>query len=136
MLVLLQVHPPQLCLAFLKFNHSGQQLLSIGWMQVSTSDSFSCLLGLSEGSRDRPLFVSSLSNSVRPWGRPLTGPNLGLLLDFLFLRLSPIFVPAVLSDRNHSGTVFDCGMDPSFDACFSTGGGLYKFPLPTLRHLI
>jgi hypothetical protein len=40
------------------FNNSGQQLLSIGWVQRSASDSFSCLLGLSEGSHARSLFVN------------------------------------------------------------------------------
>jgi len=39
----------------------GQQLLFIGWVHISASDSFSCLLGLLEGSHDRSLFVST------PW---------------------------------------------------------------------
>ena len=40
------------------FNKS-QLCLFIGWIQVSVSDSSSCLLGLSEDSYDRSLFVSS-----------------------------------------------------------------------------
>ena len=36
-----------------------QQLLSIGWVKISASDSFSCLLVLSKGSHDRFLFVST-----------------------------------------------------------------------------
>jgi hypothetical protein len=36
-----------------------QQLLSIDWAQISVSVSFSCLLGLSEGSHDRSLFVDA-----------------------------------------------------------------------------
>jgi hypothetical protein len=43
-----------------KFNNRGQLFLSIGWVQISASDSFSCLLGLLEGSQDRSLFVSAL----------------------------------------------------------------------------
>ena len=41
-----------------KLNHRGQLLLSIGWVQISAFESFSCLLGLSGGSHDRSLFVS------------------------------------------------------------------------------
>jgi hypothetical protein len=33
--------------------------LSIAWVQISASDSFSCLFGLSEGSKDRFFFVST-----------------------------------------------------------------------------
>jgi hypothetical protein len=69
--------------------------------------------------------------------------NLGLSLDLLFLRLFSIFVPPVLSDRIISGSeLFDCGMATPLlhfkylDICLSTGGGLYKFPLPTVRHFI
>ena len=35
------------------------QKLSIGWVQISASDLFSCLLDLSESSHDRPLSVST-----------------------------------------------------------------------------
>jgi hypothetical protein len=41
-----------------QFNNRGQ--LYIGWVQISASDSFSCLLGLLEGSHDGFLFVSAL----------------------------------------------------------------------------
>ena len=51
--------PPQLLPAFPYFNRRGQQLLSIGWVQISTSDSLSCLLVLSEGSDGRSLSVSA-----------------------------------------------------------------------------
>jgi hypothetical protein len=67
-------------------------------------------------------------------------PNLGLSLDLLFLRLLSIFVLAVLSDRNNFGSeLFTVRMaTPSFYlmSCPSTGGGLYKFPLPTAEHFI
>jgi hypothetical protein len=65
--------PPTVSFSFSIIQPQGQQLLSLGWVQISASDSFSCLLGISEGSLDRSLFVSahSLSNSVRPWGFPL-----------------------------------------------------------------
>ena len=33
-------------------------------------------------------------------------PTLGLLLDFLFLRLLSISIPEVLSDRNNYGSEF------------------------------
>ena len=39
--------------------HRGQQLLPTGWMQISASDSLSCLLGLLEGSL--PLFFLSFA---------------------------------------------------------------------------
>jgi hypothetical protein len=42
-----------------QFNNRGQLLLSIGWVQLSASDSFSCLLGLLEDNHDISLFVSS-----------------------------------------------------------------------------
>jgi hypothetical protein len=41
------------------FNNRGQLLLSIDWVQISASDSFSCLLGLLEGRHDKSLFVSA-----------------------------------------------------------------------------
>jgi hypothetical protein len=41
------------------FNNRGQQLLSIGWVQISASDSFSCLLSLLECGHGRSLFVST-----------------------------------------------------------------------------
>jgi hypothetical protein len=51
-----------------------------------------------------------------------------------------IFVPAVLWDRDNYGSEFlYCGMAiPFFHlmSCFSTGGRLYKFPLPTVEHFI
>jgi hypothetical protein len=40
-------------------NNRGQLLLSIGWMKISASDSFSCLLGLPECSHAWSLFVSA-----------------------------------------------------------------------------
>ena len=43
------------------FNNRGELLLSNDWAQISASDFFSCLLGLSGGSRDRPLLVSITS---------------------------------------------------------------------------
>jgi hypothetical protein len=45
--------------SFPEFNNRGQLLLSIGWVIISASDSFSCLLGLLEGSHDRSLSVSA-----------------------------------------------------------------------------
>jgi hypothetical protein len=61
LLVLLQGRcPPQLLSAFPEFNHKGQQLLSIGWVQISASDSFSCLLSCREGRHDRSIFMKAL----------------------------------------------------------------------------
>ena len=42
-------------LSLSQFNNKGQLLLSVGWVQISASDSFCCLLVLLEGSHDRPL---------------------------------------------------------------------------------
>ena len=57
--------PPTGCLLLSFFQDSliqqqGSALLSIGWVQISASDFFSCLLSLLEGSHDRSLFVSAL----------------------------------------------------------------------------
>ena len=44
-------------------------------------------------------------------------------------------VTAVLSDKNNYGSEFDCGMaSPSIHLmpCVFAGGGLHKFPLPTV----
>jgi hypothetical protein len=77
---------PCLILSFnsILFNHRDQQLLSIVWVQISASDSFSCLLSLSEGSHDRSLFVSTLIASVivsglgpSPWSGSHFGPVAG-----------------------------------------------------------
>ena len=58
--------------------YRGQQFLSIGWMQISASDSFSCLLGLLEGSHDRSLFVPLVSGlGTSPWARSHIGPVVG-----------------------------------------------------------
>jgi hypothetical protein len=58
LLVLLQNCPsPQLLSAFP--NNRGHLFLSTGLVQISASDSFSCLLGHLEGSHDRSLFVST-----------------------------------------------------------------------------
>jgi hypothetical protein len=58
--------------SFPSFNHRGQLLPSIVWVQISAFDFFNCLLGLSEGSHDRTLLwaLHSLCNSVRPWDLP------------------------------------------------------------------
>jgi hypothetical protein len=40
----------------LPYFNNREQLLLLGWVQITAS--FSCLLGLSEGSNDRSLFVS------------------------------------------------------------------------------
>jgi hypothetical protein len=97
------------------FNHRGQLLLSIGWVQISTSDSFSCLLGLSEGSRDRLLFVHhSLSNSIRLWSLLMSWiPIWACYWTPISLRLLSILVPEVLSARNNSGPEFlTVGLQP------------------------
>jgi hypothetical protein len=66
---------------------------------MSASDSFSCLLGLLEGSHDRSLFrVLHIASA------PLElNATLGLLLDLLFLRLLSISIPVILSDRTNYG---------------------------------
>jgi hypothetical protein len=43
----------------LPYFNRGQLLLSIGWVQISASDSFSCLLGVLGDSHSRSLFVSA-----------------------------------------------------------------------------
>jgi hypothetical protein len=43
--------------SLLYVKNRGQLFLSIGWVQISASDSFNSLLGLLEGSLDRSLFV-------------------------------------------------------------------------------
>jgi hypothetical protein len=65
--------------------------------------------------------------------------KLGWSLDCLSLSLFSIFVPAVLLDRNNSESEILTGLEtPSLYLmpCFSTGGGLYKYPLPTVVHFI
>jgi hypothetical protein len=65
--------------------------------------------------------------------------NMGQSLDLLSLNLFSIFVPTVLLDRENSGPVCDYGMATTslhLMPCLSTGGGLYKFPLPTVGHFI
>jgi hypothetical protein len=37
----------------------GSAASAIGWVQISSSDSFSCLLGLSEGCHDKSVFVGT-----------------------------------------------------------------------------
>jgi hypothetical protein len=77
---------------------------------------------------------------VSGFGAPLElAPNLCLSLGLLSLRLFSIFVPAVLVDSYHSGSVFDCGMAaPSLHLmpCLSTNSGLYKFSFPTFGYFI
>jgi hypothetical protein len=51
--------PSQLLPAFPQLNHRGPWLLSIGWVLVSASDFFCCLLGLSESSHARLLSAST-----------------------------------------------------------------------------
>jgi hypothetical protein len=65
--------------------------------------------------------------------------NLGWALNCLTFSLFFIFVPAVLTERNNSGSVFDYGVaTPSLHmmSCLSTGGGLYEFPLLTVGYFI
>jgi hypothetical protein len=74
-------------------------------------------------------------------GPPLKlDPNLGLSFDLLFFRLFSIFVPAILSDGNNSQseylTVGIATRSLQLMSCLFTGGGLYKFPLPTVGHFI
>ena len=74
----------------------GPWLPSIGWVLVSASDSFSCLLGL-------PVSIPPHQKQGQVPGPPLEwDPNLGPSLDLLSL----IFVPAVPSDR-----AFDYGLE-------------------------
>jgi len=65
--------------------------------------------------------------------------SLGLSLDLPFLRLFSISLPAVLSDRNNYESelwLWDSNPIPHLMPCLFAGGGLYKFPLPTVEHLI
>jgi hypothetical protein len=58
LLVLLQDHPsPQLLSAFPNSTTAVSCFCRLVWVQISSSDSFSCLLGLLEGSHDRSLSV-------------------------------------------------------------------------------
>ena len=73
-------------------------------------------------------------------GTPLEmDPKWSQSQDLLSFTLFFIFVSAVLSDRNNSGSEFLTGKaTPSLYLmpCLSTGGGLYKFLLPTVGHFI
>jgi hypothetical protein len=79
LLVFLQNRPsPQLLSVFPQFNNTGHLPLSIGWVEITASDSFSCLLGLSGTVAMIDPFLwalHSLSNSVRPWDLPLSWSN-------------------------------------------------------------
>ena len=44
------------------FSHKGQQLLSIGWVLKSASDSFSCLLGFQRAVMIGPLCERSIAS--------------------------------------------------------------------------
>jgi len=66
-------------------------------------------------------------------------PTLSLSLYLLCLRPFSISIPAVLSDRKNYGSEFwrwDSKHIPYSMPCLSTGGGLYKFPFPTLGNFI
>jgi hypothetical protein len=67
-------------------------------------------------------------------------PKLGLSLDLLSLRLFSIFDPEVLLDRDNYGSEFlpvEWQLHPfNLMSCLSPGGGLYKFPLPTIGYFI
>jgi hypothetical protein len=65
--------------------------------------------------------------------------TLGLSLDLLFLRLLSISIPAFLSDRNNYGWevwLWYGNPLPHLMPCLPIGCGLYKFPLPTIKHFI
>jgi hypothetical protein len=62
-------------------------------------------------------------------------PTLGLWLDLLFLRLFPISIPVILSDRNNYVWVRVVTVGWTLLPLLA-GGGLYKFPLPTVGHFI
>jgi hypothetical protein len=60
-------------------------------------------------------------------------------MDLLFLRLLSISIPVIISDRNNYGTevsLLDGNPIPHLMPCLPAGGGLYKFPLPTVGHSI
>jgi hypothetical protein len=56
-LVLLQYHPSPQLLSTVPKSTQGSDASSIGWVQITTSDSFSFLLNSLEGSHDRSHFV-------------------------------------------------------------------------------
>jgi hypothetical protein len=82
-------------------------------MLVSASDSFSCLLGLSEGSYAKLLSVNTSVYQELELSLEMD-LNLGLSLALLSLRLLLIFVPAILLDRKNSGLeILTVGWQPS-----------------------
>ena len=92
LLVLLQsCPPPQLLPAFPSFNHRGQQLLPICWVQISISDFFSCLLCLSKVSH--PFCECSIASVIVPGlgTSPLAGSYFGPVTGPSFLSYKRLF---------------------------------------------
>jgi hypothetical protein len=62
---------------------------------------------------------------------------LSLSLDLLFLRFLSISIPVILSGRNNYESEFRLWDGPPLShlmLCLPPGGGLCKFPLPTVRY--
>jgi hypothetical protein len=124
-------HPPQLLPAF---PHSTSL--------VFASDTFSCLLGFSEGSHVRLLSANTPQHRLHCQGCGPSlelDPNLGLPLD-ISLMLFSISVPRH-SFRHEQLWVRNvgCGMATLslyLMSCPSTGGGFYRLSLPTGQHFI
>jgi hypothetical protein len=60
-------------------------------------------------------------------------------MDLLFLMFLSISITVILSDRNNYGSelwLWDGNPIPHLIPCLPARGGLYKFPLPTVRHFI
>jgi hypothetical protein len=84
--------PSQLLSDFSQFNHRVPQLLSIGWVLLSASDSFKQLLGLSEGSHARLQVHYIISNSVRTLDLPLSWISIWAGLSTSFCSVSSPFL--------------------------------------------
>jgi hypothetical protein len=81
----------------------------------------------------------SLSNSVRPWNLPLSWIPLWACHWTFFPSGSSPFsslqffqTGAIMGQRCY----WDGNPIPLLMSCLPAGGGLYKFPLPTVRHFI
>ena len=110
--------------------------MSFGWVQISASDSFSCLLDLWRAVIIGP--HHSISNSVRPWGFPLSWmPMWACPWTSFSSSYSPFLFLKFFSEMNNYGSEFltvDGNPSPYLMPCLSAGSGLYNFPLPNVGY--
>jgi hypothetical protein len=81
-------------------------------LQISASDSFTCLFGLLGGSHDRSILwaLHKLHNSVRSWGLSLSWtPLCACLWTFLSSGFAPFLSLQFFQTETNMGQGFDCG---------------------------